>query len=669
MSKSSGRPFGFTFTFYWCPDHNVPVLNPRLAYSCSSFLMLVKPTEPGDVRPAFPYDILIIREAIFREFQDWRVADLLVPSGSLVLLNKVPGYPDEADEVIVNGEVVGHRWYDPATRTWRFRPIFQGAAKMLENKVGYYAIVDLPKLTRGYEIHRTRIVQAELPPRKGMLVIVQTQDGKWQGLAKLVRSKRLYVIKAWRSVKPTYVEARSSWRDVIEVNEKVLETFEERARKFLRRLEERYGQSRRLVVSYSGGKDSLVVLDLACKYLKNFVVIFNDTSLELPDTYINVHEVENKYGIEIHWARARCDFSTIVKMLYLPSRDFRYCCKMLKLAPISQLLKKLAPTGSISIVGQRRYESSLRARLPQIAKSRWVANTLVAAPINEWTSLHVWLYIFRENLPYNKAYEKGFDRIGCWACPANELAELDLASHWYSNLREWLENVIENIRKELNLPSYWSIVGLWRWREKYPGDVRKYIERTFKETEEKLNELCNYYRENALPLSINLGEGSLRIVLKKEVDYNKLLLNIENLLHTLKLVSDMSDIDKGGNMLKVNIQNNAELLISIEQRQTIEITVGLQSFSSELVGSILRVIVRAAYCTSCGLCESWCGSSAISVERGLILVSRIRCRKCGLCNIVCPVAEYLVARSGLLKKFEEVQSRISSKQNDSGRAA
>ncbi len=650
--RSSGRPFGFTFTFYWSPDHNVPILNPRLVHKVSSFYLLVKPTEPGDVRPAFPYDILIIREAIFREFQCWEVVDLLIPRNSLVLLNKVPGYPDEADEVIVNGEVVGHRWFDPETCTWRFRPIFQGAAKMLEQKVGYYAIVDLPKLTRGYEIHRTHIVQAELPPKKGMLVVVQTQDGKWQGLAKLVRNRRLYIIKAWKAVKPTYVETRSSWKDVIEINENVLENFEERSKKFIKKIYQKYSSARKIVVSYSGGKDSLVVLSLALDVLRdNFYTIFNDTTLELPDTYVNVHEVENRLGIEIHWARAETDFKTIINILYPPSRDFRYCCKMLKLAPISKLLKKLAPTGSVSIVGQRKFESSLRARLPRIAPSKWVANTIVAAPIDDWTSLHVWLYIFKHNLPYNIAYEKGFDRIGCWACPANELAELYLARYWYTELYEWLNETLTKVKNELALPEYWLKVGLWRWREKYPGDVRKYIERTYKVNEDSIKNLCEYYREKMRLIDVLHDKESVTIKLvkrKRKLDVRDII----NLSYTLNKITNVSV--SGDNSITLNVKDIGTISIKVlEDENSIYVILDKLPQKDVLI-ALVRILARLAYCTSCRLCESWCNNEALRIDKDRIRISLTKCKRCNLCNIVCPVAEYLVARSGLLKKIDDI---------------
>ncbi len=113
---------------YWCDDLNVPVLSKDLggARHCSS-MSIVRVTKPGDVRPAFPpVDIDVTRRAVINEFGSEELAKLLIPNDEVVLLNKIPGYADQADEVIVRGgRVVGHRFYDVERRMWRFRPLHE----------------------------------------------------------------------------------------------------------------------------------------------------------------------------------------------------------------------------------------------------------------------------------------------------------------------------------------------------------------------------------------------------------------------------------------------------------------------------------------------------------------------------------------------------------------
>ncbi|NPA69284.1 MAG: phosphoadenosine phosphosulfate reductase family protein [Crenarchaeota archaeon] len=641
----SSKPFNFTYVLYWSPDHNVPILNPAIH---DSFYIRIRLTEPGDVRPAFPQDILSIREAIMNEFNDRSLLDLLIPSGSLVLLNKIPGYPDEADEVIVNGELIGHRWYDPLERRWRFRPLLHGVARMLEHKVGHYAILDLPKLSRGFEVHKDKIISGELPSEKGKLVAVVTRDGKWQGVARLVRRGRLYIIKAWRSVRPHYLENnKSTWRDVIELNEKDLELKVEKSKRIVRRVLERF-RGKRPVVSYSGGKDSLVVLDIVDEVCHDYSILFNDTLLELPDTYVNVFEVCSRYRGDLNIARARTSFYNIVKTLLLPSRDFRYCCKMLKLAPISLTLKKIAPTGSISFTGQRKYESSLRARLPIVSRSRWVANTIVVAPIDEWTSLHVWLYIWSRNLPYNRAYTLGFDRIGCWICPANEIAEIERALEVYDVLKRRWESVIEHVKNILDIPDIWFRLYLWRWRSKIPGDMRRYVENRLRINVE---DLLEKYRKTSLPFDLNINHSSIILSLRRiNIDRERVFNRLKMLLITMREV-ETYNVDFNNHIMTIMFINNICCNLKMNNGSVmLSFTRNVREIS-DIVGKLLRVLVRSLYCTLCGMCESWCNNDAIEV-RDDIYVRSNRCVRCGLCNIACPVAEYLVARSGVIKVLQ-----------------
>ena len=619
------------YVLYWCIDQNVPILNYNLAVKyCSRFNQI--PTTGPDVRIAFPIDISLTREAIFNEYNDWYVVEKLVPTGSTVLLNKISGYPDEADEVIVNGEVIGHRWFDPTRWLWRFRPILHGVARMVRDEFGYYAKVDLPKLTRMYEIHRDRIVKAELPEEKGKIVALETINGKWQGIARLVRGKRLLVIKAWRKVEPLYIESRSSIKTMIEVNNEVLENYENEAIRFLKKMKSKY-LSKKFVVSYSGGKDSLVALDLSVESIGEVEVLFNDTGLELPETLINVFEVLNAYGLELHLAKAEVNFLEIVKLLGPPGRDYRYCCKIIKLAPICKALKKISNIGTVSITGQRKWESFTRAKIARVSLSRWVANTVVLAPINDWTNLHVWLYIFKYNLPYNRAYEKGFDRIGCWLCPACELAEFDLIRRFYPNLWNWWQKYLENYVKESQLPSIWLSYGLWRWRRRYPGDLVRFLD---KECEVSVNSIINKVPK-CLDIEVSYKDG------KFYVNYKTLMkMSHERFLELIKI------LDKNYLVSNDKIIIKKHSIVDLSNSQVI-------CRSSVECLNILKIIARSTYCTFCRLCSEWCRTNAISIDNYL-RVNEDACRECLICNNVCPVAEYLVMRSDVLKKLKNTQN-------------
>lgn len=73
----------------------------------------------------------------------------------------------------------------------------------------------------------------------------------------------------------------------------------------------------------------------------------------------------------------------------------RWCCKTNKLGPTVRPIMGKFPGGVLSFIGQRRYESEKRSEKPRVWRNPWVPGQVGAAPIQDWTSMHVWLYTFR----------------------------------------------------------------------------------------------------------------------------------------------------------------------------------------------------------------------------------------------------------------------------------
>lgn len=178
-------------------------------------------------------------------------------------------------------------------------------------------------------------------------------------------------------------------------------------------------------VAFSGGKDSLVLLDLVRRALpkKSFVVVFGDTGMEFPDTYKLVEQVKKECeGDEIPFYVSHSHFKPCEswKLFGPPARVLRWCCSVHKSAP--QTLKLREITGKndyvgMDFVGVRKHESVSRSEYEyenfgKKQKGQYSHNSIL-----EWTSAEVWLYIFLHNLPVNEAYKKGNSRAGCLFCP------------------------------------------------------------------------------------------------------------------------------------------------------------------------------------------------------------------------------------------------------------
>ncbi|MDT7863575.1 MAG: phosphoadenosine phosphosulfate reductase family protein [Vulcanisaeta sp.] len=598
----------------WCDDLNVPLLDREVgARKCSS-ISIARITRPGDVRPAFPADIEITRKAVINEFNDEDLAKNLIPNNEVVLLNKIPGYADQADEVIVRGRIVGHRFYDIKKRMWRFRPLYEGVSEILALKRGYWAIINLNNLPERYDVHRDLVLEGSLPNTKYVHVAVATRDGRYHGVAKVMRNDRLRVIKSWRAKDRLPSPKPSSLEDFIELNRDYLERKARRAVDFLTKVFNEYRKP--VVVSYSGGKDSLVALDLTAQTGVKFYIVFNDTGLEPYETYENVKEVSRRYGAELIVASAGDSYWRAIREFGPPARDFRWCCKVIKLGPITNTLLNRFPLGYISVVGQRAYESFQRARIPRVSVSRWVTKDIVVAPIQDWTALEVWGYVLMKGLPYNKAYEYGFDRLGCVICPANELAELDAVSERYPSIYKRLEEIIREFSESQKLPREFVDYGLWRWRRELPGDIARYVKVKFRV--QYPVDIKDDNETTTVSVDRSISRGTF-------LEFLKMLGKVEQGDGAFVVKGKLGDAE-------VRLGSNNEVIIASNNK----------SLRVEIAG----LVARSAICGECNLCINWCPTKALKrVGPGpAFIVDESRCIGCMLCSRACPSAQYLVFR-------------------------
>ena len=97
-------------------------------------------------------------------------------------------------------------------------------------------------------------------------------------------------------------------------------------------------------VAFSGGKDSLVMLDLVQRALPpdSFEIIFGDTSMELNDTYKTVEEAKIRWkNLRWHTAKAPFDALDSWKFIGPPARKIRWCCSVHKSAPSILKVKEI----------------------------------------------------------------------------------------------------------------------------------------------------------------------------------------------------------------------------------------------------------------------------------------------------------------------------------------
>jgi phosphoadenosine phosphosulfate reductase len=158
-------------------------------------------------------------------------------------------------------------------------------------------------------------------------------------------------------------------------------------------------------VAFSGGKDSIVILDLVRKAGVKHDTHYNITGVDPPEL---VRFIKEYYPDVIREHIKKTMWQLIVEKVMPPTRRVRYCC---------EFLKERGGTNRHVITGVRKQESSKRAKrkLNEICfkgHGKRYLNIII-----EWSEKEVWGYIRTYNLNYCKLYDEGWKRIGCIGCP------------------------------------------------------------------------------------------------------------------------------------------------------------------------------------------------------------------------------------------------------------
>jgi phosphoadenosine phosphosulfate reductase len=268
------------------------------------------------------------------------------------------------------------------------------------------------------------------------------------------------IVRTRRNIASQVVPGGASWDDAVRANAGVLERAEGSSVLFVQEVADRNPHLARNV-SYSGGKDSLATLLVVTKALGKVPLLFADTGLEFPETYENIAAASKQYGLEVIRTDGNNLFWKTFEEQGPPAVNARWCCKVCKLSPVGDLIRDQWGE-CLSFIGQRRYESAARAQSDRVWRNRNGRVQLSAAPIHNWSALHVWLYLMREKAPHNVLYERHLDRIGCFMCPSSDMALIHRIEAEYPELWQGWLGRLEEYRKKHNLPAEWVTEGRWR---------------------------------------------------------------------------------------------------------------------------------------------------------------------------------------------------------------
>ncbi len=620
---------------YWCPSCNVPVLGKEC--SCATATKRVTITPPGDIRPAFPYDIDLVNKLSIEQFNAPLIADERV-----VVMNKSP-YDDRMDEIIVDGEVIGTIRFELEQLKWVLLLRLNGARRIFDNAkhntLKSWVSVDEGAekfILGGASLLAPGVKDADPSIKELSEVVVLTHDGKVLGTGrsrmrgeKMLERGKGVAVKLRSKEEPKAIVIPSggqTWDEVVKANEAYMNDFVERSHKFIKNVSS--SVDRPATVSYSGGKDSLAVLHLVSECLDDYDLLFADTGIEFPETVKNVHDVTQYYGKTLNIISSGDAFWDSFESFGPPSVEVRWCCKVCKLGPITQIINENYEDGCLTFIGQRKYESSARAKSERVWKNPWVGNQVAAAPIQNWTAMHVWLYIFKNELLFNPMYENGFDRIGCWLCPSCSLADLVRLKETHPEMEKKLNDHLLSYAQRMGLSEDWVKHGFWRWKELPP----------------QLKEIAKKKGIELIPKGSN--ENSLNFVVTS--GYRPCKQGGISAEGGFDGPVDLGRLEHTGMLEAVGKASYMEgvAMVTLEGDRAQIFASGSVTARSDsdkdarkLMKKVELSVRRALFCSGCGVCVGNCSQRSIKIKKGLAIISE-GCVHCGKCIDVCPVVKF-----------------------------
>lgn len=135
----------------------------------------------------------------------------------------------------------------------------------------------------------------------------------------------------------------------------------------------------RFIASFSGGKDSQVVLDLCTRAIPptSFEVIYSDTGYELPPSLELYKDVEKHYkekfpSLNFLMARNHESVLNYWDKIGTPSDNHRWCCSVMKTAPLYRMFKVEGNKQAhvLAFDGVRAEESQRRESYQRVGKGK-----------------------------------------------------------------------------------------------------------------------------------------------------------------------------------------------------------------------------------------------------------------------------------------------------------
>ncbi len=378
----------------------------------------------------------------------------------------------------------------------------------------------------------------------------------------------------------------------------------------------------RIVVSFSGGKDSTVTADLAVKALSNpsLVHIFGNTTLEFPSTIEYAHRFRDAHPDAIFQIAKNDeqDFYDVCDDIGPPARMMRWCCSMFKTGPITRVINSLYRSQQIlTFYGIRKSESVSRSKYNRIEDSAdavKIQQQTVASPIFFWKDIDIWLYLIAENVDFNDAYRLGYDRVGCWCCPNNNQRAQFLSRIYMPEQSKKWRDFLVGFAKRIGKPDPEVYVDTGKWKARQGGnglasanDVKIKFTNCTVEEHAKIYRLVRPFDDELVGMFVPFGRVAPE--LGKKILREVIVLDYRTNVPILSLQPFNQDgYDYAVKVRTMNVADHDDL--------------------QRMVGYQIR---KFNACRKCLKCESLCRVGAITINNFGYYIDPQKCVHCKTC--------------------------------------
>lgn len=363
-------------------------------------------------------------------------------------------------------------------------------------------------------------------------------------------------------------------------------------------------------VAFSGGKDSIVVLDIIRRTLPHeaFVVVFGDTKMEFPDTYEVVKKIKRQCeedGVKFIVATSDAHPIEAWKQFGPPSTTNRWCCSVFKTAPQIIALRKylhMPDFCGMAFVGVRSEESLARSKYSYISLGEKHKGQYSCNVILDWNSAEIYLYSYTMDLIFNETYKKGNRRAGCLICPRAAERNDFMNHYWYQGESERLVDIIR-----------WSYQNAFSIPERLEQFIDKGGWKARKNGRDLVTNL-NYSDER-------LKDGSYAIKIQNPNTDWKVWIK------TIGIVESVI-----GDDYTISFRKSRRSFSLHAERNGYTVYVPADGVKDvEFITLLKQVFRKAACCVGCHECQADCPYGCLTFENRKVIISD-KCKHCSQCH-------------------------------------